>query len=92
MNYHGEVKTGHAKAITCLCIKNDNPDIMVSGSNDHSVVVSKVKGFEITGEKTLLGHTDIVTDVDLSKDGKYVISSPYDKTLRLWNIEKGECR
>ncbi|MFN6535013.1 MAG: hypothetical protein RM021_001390 [Nostoc sp. EkiNYC01] len=39
---------------------------------------------------TLTGHSDSVTAVALTPDGKRVISASDDKTLKLWNLETGE--
>ncbi len=41
--------------------------------------------------KTFSGHEDRVTGVSITPDGRYALSGSYDKTLRLWDIEKGEC-
>lgn len=32
------------------------------------------------------GHSHFVSSVDISKDNKFVISSSWDKTLRLWDL------
>jgi len=44
-----------------------------------------------TGEEimNLLGHSDVVTGVIISKDGKKIISSSCDKTIKIWNLETG---
>ncbi|KIJ07161.1 hypothetical protein PAXINDRAFT_90842, partial [Paxillus involutus ATCC 200175] len=36
------------------------------------------------------GHTGYVLDVDVSRDGKTVVSGSGDKTIRIWNGELGE--
>ena len=46
-----------------------------------------------TGEclKVLKGHTNRVTCLFLSADGRRVVSGSNDATLRIWDIETGEC-
>ena len=41
--------------------------------------------------KTFSGHTDIVYSVSISVDGTTIASGSYDKTVRLWNTQTGEC-
>ncbi|KAF1744028.1 hypothetical protein MXB_2289 [Myxobolus squamalis] len=45
---------------------------------------------EICGEmfKSLTGHNHFVSDCAISKDGGFIVSSSWDKTLRLWDIER----
>jgi len=37
----------------------------------------------------LTGHTKAVTSCCFSPDSRYIISSSYDRTLKIWNIEQG---
>ncbi|UCH92926.1 MAG: hypothetical protein JSV88_21895, partial [Candidatus Aminicenantes bacterium] len=53
---------------------------------------------EYTGEVLIgflgspnLKHSDIVTCVDVSPDGKWILSGSYDHTLKLWDINTGTC-
>ncbi len=36
-----------------------------------------------------IGHTSQITDVDVSPDGKIILSSSIDKTLILWDYATG---
>ncbi|MEW6349906.1 MAG: AAA family ATPase [Thermodesulfobacteriota bacterium] len=38
-----------------------------------------------------LGHHSWVTSVSVSPDGRRVLSGTYDRTVRLWDLETGEC-
>ncbi len=40
--------------------------------------------------RRLEGHTDAVTSVAFSRDGKRLLTSSYDATARLWNVATGE--
>jgi WD40 repeat protein len=39
--------------------------------------------------RLLLGHSDAITRVSYSPDGKTVLTSSFDKTARLWDVESG---
>ena len=42
--------------------------------------------------RTMEGHNDDnVTSLALSPDGKYLASGSFDKTIKLWRVETGEC-
>jgi WD40 repeat protein len=40
-------------------------------------------------EKTLSGHTGVVTQAEFSRNGKYLLTSSADSTIRLWNVGSG---
>jgi WD40 repeat protein/serine/threonine protein kinase len=46
---------------------------------------------QVTLHRTLIGHTERVTSVAFSPDGKHLASGSWDETLRLWSVESGEC-
>ena len=41
--------------------------------------------------KTLEGHTDGISSVSVTPDGKQAISASKDKTLRVWDLTSGRC-
>ena len=41
--------------------------------------------------QTLEGHSDFVQSVSITPDGRRAVSGSVDKTVRLWDIESGEC-
>ena len=43
-------------------------------------------------ERKLTGHTDWVNSVAVSPDGKWVASGSDDKTVKIWDIETGNCQ
>ncbi len=40
---------------------------------------------------TLEGHTSLVTSVSVTPDGRRAVSGSWDKTLRVWDLESGQC-
>ena len=48
----------------------------------------EIWGLEGTAIKTLFGHQGDVSTLDFSADGKTLATGSFDKTIRLWNLEK----
>ncbi|HWY37240.1 MAG TPA: WD40 repeat domain-containing protein [Bacteroidia bacterium] len=40
--------------------------------------------------QVFLGHSGAVNSIDVSKDGKHLISGSKDETIRVWDLDKGE--
>ena len=40
---------------------------------------------------TLKGHTDCVFSVVFNHDGTKIVSGSQDNTIRVWNVDTGEC-
>src|SRR5437667_26546 len=53
-------------------------------------IVSAVEG-RLYPELRLTGHTSHVWCISISADGKRVLTSSADKTLRLWDADTGKC-
>ena len=59
--------------------------------SDQLTSISSLSGLEML--HTLQGHTDVITRIAWSPDGRTLASTSKDGTLRLWNLETGElCR
>ena len=39
---------------------------------------------------TLVGHTEVVTSIALSQDGRTLVSGSFDKTVKLWKVKTGQ--
>jgi len=82
--------------------ENEESPVLVTGSRDRTLMVWKLtanpeevdeaEGNRLYGIplKSLTGHNHFVTDVALSLDNLFAISSSWDKTLRLWDLRAGK--
>jgi len=96
---------GHLGWVTCITTAIDNPDLLVTGSRDKTIIVwnlerkvtyerNGAQRNEVIGKmkRRLTGHNHFISDIDLSVDRQYALSSSWDGTLRLWNLKTGETR
>ena len=73
--------------VNCVAFKPDNPNILVSCSDDKTI-----KMWDITSGSclsTLTGHSGAVAGVAFSADGQWLMSGSRDKTIRLWDARPG---
>lgn len=69
---------------TTACF-NDSCETIFYGGLDNQVKAWNLKSDDKT-EYTLLGHTDTITGVAVSRNGKYLLSNSMDKSLKMWDI------
>ena len=62
--------------------------MFASGSNDNTIKIWSIE----TGHQlfTFEGHTNGVTSLAASTDGKMLVSASYDNTLKVWNLDSKE--
>lgn len=72
-----------------LTITHDNKSIIAASSSNNLFVWDVNTG---RVRHTLTGHTDKVCAVDVSKiSSRNVVSAAYDRTIKLWDLQKGYC-
>lgn len=84
---------GHNGWVTSLAISAGQPNLLVSGSRDKTLISWKLTGDDSkfgVPVRSFKGHSHIVQDVALTADGAYALSASWDKTLRLWDVSTGE--
>jgi guanine nucleotide-binding protein subunit beta-2-like 1 protein len=87
------VLRGHNGWVTCIASSPDNPDLLLSGSRDKSIIVWNLtrdseNNYGIP-HRSLHGHSHFIQDIVISSDGQFALSGSWDATLRLWDLNYG---
>lgn len=84
---------GHADWVTAIATTSEDADMVLTASRDKSIIIWRlVRDGENYGvmERSLRGHSHFVSDVTISVDGQFALSSSWDGTLRLWELASGD--
>ncbi|KDP30999.1 hypothetical protein JCGZ_11375 [Jatropha curcas] len=72
-----------------LCITHDNKSVIAASSSNNLYAWDAYSG---RVRHTLTGHIDKVCAVDVSKiSSRHVVSAAYDRTIKVWDLQKGYC-
>lgn len=80
-------KVDNQFAVTAFAQSNDIRSLYVSG-NEAIIKQYAIGSWQIA--RTFTGHTDIVNDIAISQNNKYMISGSNDKTARIWDLQTGK--
>ena len=65
---------------------------MVAGGKDAIIEVREPgKSHTDNAERLLMGHAHNICALDVSPDGKWLVSGSWDSTARVWSTGKWEC-
>ena len=86
-----DIPRKHTNYIRSLLFTPDGK-MLVSFSGDKLINIYEVqlnKSFDHL--RTLTGHTDCILDGAISSDGEIIASASQDNTIKLWDINTGDC-
>lgn len=85
------VLRGHNHFVNDVAFVDD--DTVITGSSDHSVRVWALAsdGSSSSVLLELKGHTDNVCHIAVGKGTRTFVTSSWDKTARVWNLDTGSC-
>jgi len=87
-NKHWECYDAHEHVVSSVCWgKVQSAKLLMSGSWDFSVKVWDVDGGGRACERTLRGHTGLVSGLEVTDNGSALLSSAWDCTVRMWSLE-----
>ena len=101
--YRGFLK-GHNGWVTSMKVgeeeiaKDTYKEFLISGSRDRSLIIWDIDQAADTDEekewglprKIMTGHSHFISDIDLSQDSRFCLSSSWDGTIRLWNLKTAQ--
>jgi len=81
---------GHTKQITALRFFPGSGHLLLSGSTD-----TTIKIWDVYHKRELLrtysGHNKALSDVTFNTSGTQFLSASYDRKMKLWDTETGQC-
>ncbi|XP_068698123.1 pre-mRNA-processing factor 17-like [Montipora capricornis] len=87
---HIHTWTGHTKGVSCIRFFPRSAHLLLSCSMD-----CKIKLWEVYGKRrclrTFMGHSKAVRDISFNNPGTQFLSAAYDRYVKLWDTETGEC-
>ncbi|KAF2212201.1 hypothetical protein CERZMDRAFT_106103 [Cercospora zeae-maydis SCOH1-5] len=88
--YKAHGKNAHEKALTSLKYFPKSGHLLLSAAAD-----GKIRLWDAYHDRELLrsynGHTKSVVDIDFTPDGTRFLSASYDRQMKVWDTETGQC-
>jgi len=82
--------TGHTKGVQAIRWFPDTGHLLLSGSYDGKVKIWDAHGSRSV-KRTYVGHEAGVRDVSFSHDGRHFLTAAFDRYMRYWDTETGQC-
>eukprot|EP00002_Diphylleia_rotans_P037801 TRINITY_DN8490_c0_g1_i2.p1 TRINITY_DN8490_c0_g1~~TRINITY_DN8490_c0_g1_i2.p1 ORF type:complete len:551 (-),score=99.59 TRINITY_DN8490_c0_g1_i2:422-2074(-) len=81
---------GHTKGVSAIRFFPESGHLLLSASMDNTVRIWDVFNSKKC-LRTYSGHSKAVRDICFTNDGRQFLSCGYDKLVRLWDTESGQC-
>jgi guanine nucleotide-binding protein subunit beta-2-like 1 protein len=84
------IETGHPQK------ENEDTQVLITASRDRTILIWKFNNDSKTatdfGEpvQSLTGHSHFISDLALTNDNNYLLSSSWDRSMRLWDLRNGK--
>ena len=82
--------SGHRKGVQAIRFFPFTAHLLLSASMDATVKLWRVGG-DYRCLRTYSGHSEAVRDVSFAHDGLHFLSASYDRYVKLWDTETGQC-
>jgi len=82
--------TGHKKGVQAIRWFPDTGHLLLSASYDGTVKIWDVHNSRSV-RRTYTGHSEGVRDVNFTNDGRHFITASFDRYMRYWDTETGQC-
>merc|ERR1719498_984505 len=102
LQYKGHMQA-HGGWITSLAVGEEmvngvKTEFLLSGSRDRTIIKWELfpQSDDLDSEcgrpkKLFTGHSHFISEICLTGDSRFAFSSSWDHSVRLWNVEKGQC-
>jgi WD40 repeat protein len=92
VDYRGETQAAFEELVSACRAEAESPRQALERQEPKAKQKARARPDLAVLERTLMGHEEYARGVAVSQDGTWAVSGSQDKTVKIWNLETGECR